>query len=218
MVLKLNVRVLSTCAALFAVIVAGRAEASTVNLLTNPGFETGNFSGWTVGGTSSVTGVATQGTSIPAVFPSSVVVRSGTFAAFAQVSFFNNENITLSQTLTVLPSTTYSIGYYAGVSSGSFGFQGADILINGVSINPSSPGVLTSLDFSEVLGSFTTGAAQTSLTVLYAASGSGTGSVGLSLDDFFFTPVPLPAALPLFASGLAGLGLLGWRRKRKAAA
>jgi hypothetical protein len=30
--------------------------------------------------------------------------------------------------------------------------------------------------------------------------------------------VPLPAALPLFATGLAGLGLLGWRRKRKAAA
>lgn len=29
---------------------------------------------------------------------------------------------------------------------------------------------------------------------------------------------PLPAALPLFASGLGGLGLLGWRRKRKAAA
>jgi hypothetical protein len=29
--------------------------------------------------------------------------------------------------------------------------------------------------------------------------------------------VPLPAALPLFASGLAGLGLLGWRRKKKAA-
>jgi hypothetical protein len=29
--------------------------------------------------------------------------------------------------------------------------------------------------------------------------------------------VPLPAALPLFASGLAGLGLLGWRRKKAAA-
>ena len=29
---------------------------------------------------------------------------------------------------------------------------------------------------------------------------------------------PLPAALPLFATGLGGLGLLGWRRKRKAAA
>lgn len=29
---------------------------------------------------------------------------------------------------------------------------------------------------------------------------------------------PLPAALPLFASGLGALGLLGWRRKRKTAA
>jgi len=29
---------------------------------------------------------------------------------------------------------------------------------------------------------------------------------------------PLPAALPLFATGLGGLGLLGWHRKRKAAA
>jgi hypothetical protein len=31
------------------------------------------------------------------------------------------------------------------------------------------------------------------------------------------SPVPLPATLPLFASGLAGLGLLGWRRKKAAA-
>ena len=36
-----------------------------------------------------------------------------------------------------------------------------------------------------------------------------------------FTPVgatPLPAALPLFATGLGALGLFGWRRKRKNAA
>ena len=31
------------------------------------------------------------------------------------------------------------------------------------------------------------------------------------------SPVPLPAALPLFASILAGSGLVAWRRKRKAA-
>jgi hypothetical protein len=29
---------------------------------------------------------------------------------------------------------------------------------------------------------------------------------------------PLPAALPLFATGLGGLGVLGWRRKKKSAA
>jgi hypothetical protein len=33
-----------------------------------------------------------------------------------------------------------------------------------------------------------------------------------------FAPAPLPSALPLFATGLGALGLLGWRRKRKAAA
>ena len=31
-------------------------------------------------------------------------------------------------------------------------------------------------------------------------------------------PTPLPAALPLFVTGLGALGLLSWRRKRKAAA
>ena len=35
----------------------------------------------------------------------------------------------------------------------------------------------------------------------------------LSIDT-----TPLPATLPLFATGLGGLGLLGWRRKRKAQA
>jgi hypothetical protein len=36
--------------------------------------------------------------------------------------------------------------------------------------------------------------------------------------DPFVSPVPLPAALPLFAAGLGVMGLLGWRRKRKAEA
>ena len=36
--------------------------------------------------------------------------------------------------------------------------------------------------------------------------------------DATFTATPLPAALPLFATGIGGLGLLGWRRKRKAQA
>ncbi len=51
---------------------------------------------------------------------------------------------------------------------------------------------------------------------------AGTGFVGTTLD---LTPpggpgvaTPLPAALPLFASGLGGMGLFGWWRKRKARA
>src|SRR5262249_37772841 len=42
--------------------------------------------------------------------------------------------------------------------------------------------------------------------------------VGLQAEISEASPpaVPLPAALPLFATGLGVLGLLGWRRKRKA--
>lgn len=62
------------------------------------------------------------------------------------------------------------------------------------------------------------------------------GAASVHLDPFFAAPdgylvltsegignaspvaaTPIPAALPLFATGLAGLGLNGWRRKRKAA-
>ena len=36
----------------------------------------------------------------------------------------------------------------------------------------------------------------------------------LYLDNFKIVATPIPAALPLFATGLGVLGLLGWRRKR----
>src|SRR5262245_4868001 len=47
---------------------------------------------------------------------------------------------------------------------------------------------------------------------------SGIAVVRMFADEAAVTPTPLPAALPLFAGGLGALGLLGWRRKRRAAA
>jgi hypothetical protein len=41
------------------------------------------------------------------------------------------------------------------------------------------------------------------------------GIIGLSGQDFSGGATPLPATLPLFATGIGGLGLLGWRKKRK---
>jgi hypothetical protein len=48
-------------------------------------------------------------------------------------------------------------------------------------------------------------------------SGLHNTEVNISYQMTIFDPTPLPGALPLFASGLVGLVLLGWRRKKKAA-
>jgi hypothetical protein len=48
--------------------------------------------------------------------------------------------------------------------------------------------------------------------------GSFVTSTDISLTGTGIAATPLPAALPLFATGLGALGLLGWRRKRKNAA
>jgi len=51
------------------------------------------------------------------------------------------------------------------------------------------------------------------------ASLENTTLIAAQLNIDFTTPavsaVPLPAALPLFGSGLAVMGFIGWRRKRK---
>ena len=41
---------------------------------------------------------------------------------------------------------------------------------------------------------------------------------GVWLTDFAPSPTPLPGALALFATGLGAMGLVTWRRKRKALA
>jgi hypothetical protein len=58
--------------------------------------------------------------------------------------------------------------------------------------------------------------------VVFSSTSNAFEFADLSLGPVVITTdlqqTPLPAALPLFASGLSALGLLGWRRKRKAKA
>lgn len=41
------------------------------------------------------------------------------------------------------------------------------------------------------------------------------GGQAISIRDAVVSPVPLPAALPLFAAAIGGMGLAGWRSRRR---
>ena len=94
------------------------SDASADNLLVNPGFETGNFAGWTIAGNSISFGVNTDGTPIAGAqtpFPPNFVnVRSGAFAGWALVKDGIDpvERITLTQTQAVPPNELLNIGFW----------------------------------------------------------------------------------------------------------
>jgi hypothetical protein len=98
-----------------------------------------------------------------------------------------------------------------------------------ITVTPATLGPITT-GLGGYIGPGTFAALVTSLSSV-SISSSGTGGISLSLStidaaeidvtyDFTTTSIatPIPAALPLFATGLGALGLLGWRRKRKTTA
>jgi len=199
------------------------------NLLVNPGFEFGDFTGWTVTGNSIQTGVATDGTEIlnaDSPFPPNFQnVRSGGFAGNALVKNGVDpvERIILSQTVSVLKNQLVTVGFWLGNDSQfSFGMNIDDahtqIFVDGVGLLPDGfaniiPGSESS-DFENFGATFNTGS-RTSVQVAFAINGSGTSRVGVSFDDFYLTAVPVPAAVWLFGSGL--LAMFGIARRKKAA-
>jgi hypothetical protein len=76
--------------------------------------------------------------------------------------------------------------------------------------------------YQQFTRTFTASSALTTLAFLNGDPGSNHDQLN-ALDNITVTDlgavgaVPLPSALPLFATGLVALGLLGWRRKKKAA-
>jgi hypothetical protein len=83
---------------LFALIAAAAlslALPASANLVTNPGFETGDFTGWNRLGDTSFTGVDSSNP------------HSGHFAAF-----FGSEQTFLEPTLNTVPGSTYSLSFW----------------------------------------------------------------------------------------------------------
>jgi hypothetical protein len=126
--------------------------------------------------------------------------------------FKTGSNGTLSQTITDTIGQQYSLTYWVA-STGATATLSVDwdgVQIQGSSLtNPNSGNAYVEYSF------LVSGTGSDTLKFFENVPGFG----ALALDDVSLTSVaatPLPAALPLFASGLGALGFLGWRRKRTA--
>ena len=110
-------------------------------------------------------------------------------------------------------------GEVGEVFGSTTGLAGSWVLVAANITGPAQQGVLVPLQTG-----FQGGVACPTCTffAFFAVGSSGGGPGGAS--DLLLTQmtadvsaIPIPGTLPLFASGLAGLGLLGWRRKKAAA-
>jgi hypothetical protein len=114
-------------------------------------------------------------------------------------------------------STTYTFTYWATAADG-FSLADIEVLLNGTPIDTGNQLTTVGL-WVQYTDSFTTGVAGAYTLAMTDLNGQSFGN-DLTVDDISLTTsaTPLPAALPLFASGLGAMGLFGWRRKRKVAA
>jgi hypothetical protein len=182
--------------------------AVPINVLTNPGFETGDFAGWAIDGSSTQFGVAADGVLIAGdEFGQGVSnVRSGVYSAYAQVKGNPQTVLTLSQTIAVLPGESVDLGFFVGhaegtaigVNGGTGSLKHTKIIVDGVELALNNgdldiPGGQDPSDFLQISGVVNTGT-RTELNVTFQLDGSGTKFADNSFDDFYaITENPLVA-------------------------
>jgi hypothetical protein len=200
---------------------AGASQAVVTNIAVNGGFETGNFSGWTQFPSTGTT------QSITTVNPS-----SGTYAANIDVPVGAGavNNVLKQQRLLdglglLSPGDVinFSFDYRGSASAGGVFFVKSICETAGGTCGDKLEGPLSfdQPDWTSFAGNFTLGADVSAYTLEFAAicgadencfSNYYIDNVVINAD---IDPIPVPAAVWLFGSGL--LGLIGIARKKKAA-
>jgi hypothetical protein len=182
------------CGAAALVLATFFAGAAQANIVTNSGFETGNFTGWTLSGDTSFT------------FVDDFSPHSGTFGAFLGTS---GSTGSITQTLATTVGVSYDIEFWLNTAvkpnffSVSFGGVVLDSLTD-ITTSSSIPSPHYTLFSHTILAS----SASTDLVFTFRHD-----PWGWDLDDVSVeaaTAVPEPGSLPLLAGGL--IVLLALRR------
>jgi hypothetical protein len=163
---------------------------------------------------------------------SDLIFRLSSGQTTGTLSSSSGQLVSISSTgaATVGATTTTGWGLNNNVSGGlqldALGFVGPAGLI----VGPSGPGGVYTNANGSIAGNgphnpFINGTATFSLMIAGLLATDSVTSALFSLGttagvEITGVPsaIPLPGALPLFATGMVGLGLLGWRKKRKAQA
>jgi PEP-CTERM motif len=178
---------------------------------------------------------ASTGRAVAATIPLSISSSSGDPALdfytlnanFTLPAGFSNASLSLS-TFSVDDRGVLVLNGTIVASTGIFGpGSGSMVLTNGGPNDPFTFQYGNSGPFAAITGPFVAGLNILLLIVNDTSTGiSGNLNPNSAPTSAFLegtvtfdvvSQVPLPAALPLFATGLGALGLLAWRRKRKAA-
>ena len=128
----------------------------------------------------------------------------------------NDDNVGRIGDATGAKTETLRLSFTTSVKLTDLLFRNSDhgvfvgsLMINGILFNTSATGELTAAVLSVL-------SAGTTFDFFSLAGDDNRIAKDFYISGATVSPVPLAGALPLFATGLGALGLLGWRRKRKA--